>query len=143
MRLARLSVFLIAAMLLAGDQALASAEAVLVLSSFNVHSAGIGESGPVDISGAYADAALRKLAIKAFGREFVLTPAQLKQLAGAYVNGIQLTYEDGYPEVGGRTVYIVLSTGFTSGTRSAKRITLNERGDVTIGDLVSERAAER
>lgn len=120
--------------LLAGVPApgLASQEGVLVWSSFSVHSSGIGQSGPADASGTYGEGGVTELTIKAFGREFMLNQSQLRQLQGMHLNGMQLSYEEGYARLGGRTVYLVLSMGFTSGTRTAKRVTLNERGDITV-----------
>ena len=131
MRLMRL-VLIVCVVLGAALDASASKEGVLVWSSFFVHSAGIGGSGPVDVSGNYAAAGVTRLDIKAFGRQFSLTSDQLKQLEGVYVNGMQLSYEAGYEKTGGRTVYLLLSMGFTSGATEKRRIMLNERGDVTI-----------
>jgi hypothetical protein len=127
--------------LLCAPRAFASEEGVLVWSSFSVHSAGIGSSGLIDVSGTYGGAGVEQLVVKAFGKEYVLSSVQLRQLQGVHVNGMQMSYEAGYAELGGRSIYLVLSMGFTSGTRAAKRITLNERGDITIG--MNQRAAEQ
>lgn len=112
----------------------ASQEGILAWSSFSVHSAGIGNSGPVDVSGDYGDAGLTRLTINAFGRTFTLSRAQLQEFKGVHLNGMRLSYEAGYAELGGRTAYLVLSMGFTSGTRAAKLVTVNERGDISITD---------
>jgi hypothetical protein len=118
----------------------ASEEGALVVSSFNIHSAGIDRSGPVEISGSYDNnQGLTSLVIRALGREFTLTKEQRGQFAGLFLNSVQVTYEAGYREVGGRTIYLVLGRGFLSGTEESKVITLNERGDITV----SERRAER
>lgn len=114
------------------QDAQASEEGVLIWTAFSIQSAGIGESGPVQLSGAYGDGGLARLSIKAFGREVSLSKPQLEKLRGLSVNRMQLSYEEGYRELGGRTVYAVLGRGFLSGARDAKLITLNERGDITI-----------
>ena len=139
MRQTRLA--LILSLLLCAQQAFASKEGVLVWSSFSIHSVGIGNSGPVDISGTYAEAGLTKLVIKAFGKEYVLSAVQLQQVQGLYVNGMQLSYVNGYAEEGGRSIYLVL-TGLTGGTRAAKRITLDDRG-LSITSEIINKAAEQ
>ena len=90
------------------------------------------ESGPVVITGTQGDQGIISLHITAFGKSFTLTPAQLKQLRGLIVNGVQLSGEGGYKELGGRTLYLILSMGFTSGSTNAKLVSVNERGDVKI-----------
>lgn len=50
------------------------------------------------------------------------------------LNGIQLSYEVGYKELGGRTLYIVFSQGFTSGAVVKRFVTVTESGSVKVGD---------
>lgn len=109
-----------------------SQEGVLVLSDFTVSSRSIGESGPVTVSGTQTTDGIASLRVNAFGRAIVANPAQLKDLRGFFANGMQLTYESGYKELGGRTVYIVLVKGFTSGTQATQRVEVNERGDFRV-----------
>ena len=73
-------------------------------------------SGPVTVTGTQGDYGITALQITAFRKSFTLTPAQLKQLRGLRVNQVQLTGEGGYRGLGGRTLYLLLSMGFESGT---------------------------
>ena len=93
------------------------------------------ESGPVVVSGTQGDRGITGLRITAFQRSFTLTPAQLKQLRGLIVNGVQLSGEGGYKELGGRTLYLILSMGFTSGIANAKLVSVNERADIKIENV--------
>ena len=91
----------------------ASEEGAFTLRKFRFES--FDESGPVVVSGTQGDKGIESLEIRALKKTFTLTPAQLKQLRGLIVNGMQLSGEGGYPQFGGRTVYLILSFGFTSG----------------------------
>jgi hypothetical protein len=124
----------IAALLLAASGiAAASEEGLLALGAFRVESPGIGESGPVTVSGRQSQTAVESLEVKAFGKVFTLTKEQLKQLrGGGMLNNVQLTYETGYKELGGRTVYVRLGQGFTSGSIDARIVAVSEDGKVTI-----------
>jgi hypothetical protein len=46
---------------------------------------------------------------------------------------VRITYEAGYAEVGGRTVYVHLQMGFLSGTRGRRYIAVMENGTIEIG----------
>ena len=111
---------------------MASQEGVLAIGELRITSPGIGESGPIEVTATRGPNGFSALAIRAFGRTSTLTEAQLAALHGQFVNGVQLSYEAGYKELGGRTVYIVLSKGFTSGIQEAQRISVDERGTVTV-----------
>jgi hypothetical protein len=111
----------------------ASQEGVLPLDTFTIKSEGIGESGPVVISGTMNNKNLfTGLTIKAFGKEFKISEENLKKIPEKPYNGIQLSYETGYKELGGKTVYIILQFGFTSGIKEKTLITVTEAGSVKI-----------
>lgn len=112
----------------------ASEEGALAMASFTFQSNGI-DSGPVTVTGAQSVTGISALTIKAFGRDFTLTGTQLQQLKGVMVNAVQLSYETGYPQTGGRTVYLQLSMGFTSGIAAGKRVIVKERGDITVEEV--------
>ena len=112
----------------------ASEEEALAMASFTFQSNGI-DLGPVTVTGAQSVAGISALTIKAFGRDFTLTGTQLQQLKGVMVNAVQLSYETGYPKTGGRTVYLQLWTGFTSGMAPGKRVIVKERGDITVEEV--------
>ncbi len=61
-----------------------------------------------------------------------MTPEDLSKIPKFPYNGVQLSYERGYEILGGRTIYLVLQTGFTSGLEQKVLIILNEEGKFVI-----------
>jgi hypothetical protein len=116
----------------------ASKEGVLALYTFHVESPGIGESGPVSVSGRQSKLGIDFLIVKAFGKVFQLNREQLNSLQGGSLNGIQLTYEGGYKELGGRTIYLQFSKGFTNGILHAIVFVLTEDGKINIKPIRHE-----
>lgn len=114
----------------------ASQEGILAIGELRVASPGIGESGPIVVTATRGPKGIAALSIQGFGRTTSLTETQLAKIQGQFVNGVQLSYEAGYKELGGRTVYIVLTKGFTSGTQETQQISINEQGLVTVEPLV-------
>jgi len=113
--------------------ATASQEGVLVLGSFHIESPGTGASGPVAISGTQGSRGLRSLTVEAFGKKYELNAIQLKELSGILVNNVQISYEAGYKELGGRTIYIQFAQGFTSGVVTRKLVVVTASGTVEVG----------
>ena len=111
----------------------ASQEGVLVFGNFKIESPGIGSSGPVTVSGTQGGKGISSLRVEAFGKQFDLTSDQLKGLAGVMTNGLQLSYEAGYPELGGRTVYLLFSMGWTSSTYRRVFVVITESGSIKVG----------
>jgi hypothetical protein len=105
-----------------------SQELYLPWSTFRIDLGTLGSVGVIEIYGVQAERGLSRVAVKAFGREFEFTPAQLKQLEGLTINGVEVTYEAGYPEVGGRTIYLLFSMG-----RVKQRVALSEHGGISVG----------
>ena len=124
----------ISALIFGSSSALASKEGILRMATFELTSDGIGESGPVRISGKQGDDGISKLTVTAFGKRFDLDEAQLAKVRGLPINGLQMSYEAGYRELGGRTVYIVLSKGFTAGTVGQKFVVVSESGAIKVTD---------
>lgn len=124
---------LVVAVALVCGSAVASQEGVFTFRKFRFES--FDESGPVVVSGTQKDTGIDTLRIDAFRKSFMLRPAHLKQLRGLIVNGVQLSGEGGYAELGGRTIYLVLSMGFTSGISKSKLVSVNERGEIKIEDV--------
>jgi len=116
--------------------AVASKEGVLRLSEFRLTSPGIGQSGAVVVSGEQNANQFVSLTVQALGRTASLSKDQLTKLRGGFVNGLQISYEGGHRELGGRTVYIVLFKGFTSGPQETQLISINEQGTVEVHDAV-------
>ena len=122
----------VAGMLSGPASTLASQEGILAIGEVRVTSPGIGESGPIVVTATRGPEGFSALEVQAFGHATSLSQAQLEKLQGQFVNGLQLSYEAGYAESGGRTVYIVLSKGFTSGTQESQQVSVNEEGTVTV-----------
>jgi hypothetical protein len=116
------------------DVVYGSEEEVLVLSAFRVESPGTGAAGPVIVSGARGAEGFERLKVEAFGRDFDFTQDQLNSLRGVVVNGLQLSYETGYPALGGRTIYLQFFTGFTSGIKRRMFVVITESGSIRIGE---------
>jgi len=109
--------------------AFASQEGVLALSEFKIQSKGIGESGIVVVEGMMdASGKYKKLTVKAFGKTIEVSNDVLRQIPSKNQNGIQLSYEVGYKDMGGRTIYIVFQKGFTSGITESLIIGVTEDG---------------
>lgn len=106
----------------------ASQEGILTLSEFSVSSQGIGSSGPVKIEGKQTAEGIVSLKVFAFDHEFVAPPNVIKELRGFSSNGLLVSYEQGYKELGGRIVYLSLSYGFSSGITATKQVAINEKG---------------
>lgn len=128
----RLLALIIALLSLGAPAANASQEGQLSFGAFSVASPGIGESGPIVVNGEANRGAILSLHIAAFGKEIALAPEHLAKLADASPNGIQLSYEGGYRGLGGRTLYIVFSRGFTSGQVATVRVAVDEEGGITV-----------
>jgi hypothetical protein len=103
------------------------------MSRFRLESDGIGQSGAILVEGKQNDKAqIVALTVRAFGKEYRVPPEQLKVLAGLGANGIRVSYESGYEELGGRNVYIQLQLGFTSHTADTALITITENGKIEV-----------
>ena len=121
----------------------ASKEGILAFSSFRLESNGIGSSGKITVEGKQNDKAqIIALRISAFGRDYVVPPEKLRQLAELPSNGVRISYEAGYKELGGRTVYIQLQMGFTSDTTKKALVTITEDGKIVVSEVQNEKPAE-
>ena len=116
--------------------AVASEEGVLRLGTFQIASPDEGQFGPVVVSGELDTKQFVSLKVQAFGRTVSLSEDQLAKLRGRSINGVQVSAEVGYSQIGGRTIYVVLSTGFTTGRHETQLLSVNERGTVKVNDVV-------
>jgi hypothetical protein len=126
---------LIAVVVLASfvSSAQASKEGILPFSNFRIESDGIGKSGKVIVEGKQGkDDRLISLKVTAFGKQYVIPKDRLAELKGLAANGVRLSYDHGYVETGGRTIYVQFQMGFTSSTRERALITLTEDGTIRI-----------
>ena len=122
----------VVSMVLLASNSYASKERILALSNFRVESTGVGESGAVVVTGSQTSSGIASIRVDAFGKSFLLSKNDLEKLQGVIVNGIQISYEAGYQDLGGRTIYLLLATGFTSGVPEGKLVSITERGDIRI-----------
>ncbi|MBI4651824.1 hypothetical protein HY745_11185 [Candidatus Desantisbacteria bacterium] len=128
--------FVILSIFLLQSPVFASQEGVLQLSSFTIESKGIGSSGPVKISGDQNQQnEIVSLKIEAFGEEYKISNENLKKLPKILYNGIQISYEEGYKSLGGKTIYIVFQKGFTSGIKEQTVLSLTENNTVKIEEI--------
>jgi hypothetical protein len=129
--------FVIALLFFAGiNSVLASKEGILPFSRFHLESDGIGSSGKILIDGQQNQSSqIAELRITAFGRNYVVPKEQLAGLAELPTNGVRISYEAGYKELGGRTLYIQLQMGFTSFTKKQALITVTENGKVEVSKI--------
>lgn len=124
---------ILAILLAVAATAPASQEGILALSSFRLESEGIGSSGKVVVEGKRNDESKAvSLKISAFGKDYVVPEDRLAGLSRLSFNGVRISYEAGYAELGGRTIYIQFQAGFTSGTREKVLVTLTEDGKVEV-----------
>jgi len=118
------------------SSALASQEGVLALQDFKIETRGIGESGPVIVTGKQDEKnQVTALKVEAFGKAFELKAADLEKIPKFPYNGIQLSFETGYKELGGRTIYVNLQFGFTSGNKQRVLITIPENAAIKVEPL--------
>ena len=109
---------------------------ILAFSSFRLESAGIGSSGKIVIAGQQDEKSqITTLTISAFGKDYLVPKEKLAKLAGLPSNGVRISFEQGYPELGGRTVYLQLQMGFTSFTKKEALITLTEDGKIEVSEV--------
>ena len=114
----------------------ASQEGILPFSSFRLESVGIGSSGKVVVEGRQDEGShLVSLKVEAFGKTFEVPKEKLAGLAELLSNGVRITYEAGYTELGGRTVYIELQMGFTSGTGKRAIVSITESGAIEVSAI--------
>ena len=117
--------------------AYASQEGVLVIDAFQVSSAGLTHSGPVVVTGERKGEIFSALCVKAFEKTSCLATDQLAAISSMTVNGVQISYENGYKETGGRTVYVLLSKGFSESRKAEKLISVFENGEIQVSDSIS------
>jgi hypothetical protein len=114
----------------------ASQEGILPLSAFHIESAGIGHSGRVVIDGKQNEKGqIDSLKITAFGKDYSVPKDKLANLADLHVNGIRISYEGGWVELGGQTIYIHLQMGFTSHTLKHALIVVTECGKIDVSNI--------
>ncbi len=89
--------------------------------------------GPIMASGSRnPDGSLQRFAVMAFDRTIELPAPILAELSRIRFNGVLLSAETGYPELGGRTAYLHFVVGFTSGVVDSVIVAVDEGGNARI-----------
>lgn len=70
--------------------------------------------------------------IEAFGKKFTIPKEKLKDIPKLPYNGIRLSYKYGYKKLGGKTIYVSLYVGFSSGVIEKISITISESRKIEI-----------
>ena len=126
------NIFLIIAITFFSQQAYASQEGVLPFEEFHIKSKGIGQSGSVSVEGVKnSEDVYKKIVVHAFGQSTKIPNSILKNIP-KFHNGIQLSYEEGYKELGGRTIYLQFQRGFTSGASETFTLSIDESGNIEV-----------
>lgn len=115
--------------------ALADMEGRMPLTTFTLDSAGLDNSGPVRVEAKQSDRGITQLSVSAFGKQQSLRPAQIAALGGRTFNSIGLNYSRGYSNTGGRSVYVLLCQGFSTGVKVVAVVTVTEQGGVRVTDV--------
>src|SRR5690606_35530400 len=84
------------------------------------------ETSVAHVHGKQTQQGVTEFRVDAFGKKFELSQDQLKELDRLIVNGIQVSSESGYPGIGGKTIYIRLLLGFTSGVVASRYVVVSE-----------------
>lgn len=96
------------------------------------NSAGLDNSGAVRVDVFQDKKGIYELKVFAFGTLHTVTKAQLGVINGNVFNAVGVSYSRGYPNVGGRTVYVLLYQVFSSGAEAVAMVVIREHGNAQI-----------
>jgi hypothetical protein len=121
----------LALLLVSVPDGVANEEGPVVFQKFRVE--GVSPSfGPVVVSGTQGEKGITSLQIDAFNRSFIVSADQLKELHDLTINGLHISCAFGSPKTG-NIIYVVLSTGYTSGPTDSKYVQVQEHGSIKVG----------
>lgn len=104
---------------------------MLVIGSFTIRSNETVSSEPITITGATdAKGHLSHLDVFAFNKNTSVPENILKQIP--IFNGLCFSHEAGYSQTGGKTLYILFQTGFTSGGVRGVYLVVKENGSIEL-----------
>jgi hypothetical protein len=110
----------------------ADEEGQMVLTRLQLDSIGLDNSGPVHVEATQAEHGVTQLSVSVFGRLYTLKPPQLTAFHNHIINSVGLTYSRGYPNTGGRNVFLLLCQGFSSGIKVFAVVTVAENGGARV-----------
>ena len=121
----------------------ASKEGALSLYSVILNSPGTDKSGPVHVEMQRSDEGFGKLIVSAFGRNGSAPSYLLQSITEKrWLNGVQLSWEQGYDLTGGRKVYVMLTEGGSWGSVVVAVIRFGEDGKFKILANLSRKEVE-
>ena len=124
--------------------AYASKEGGLSLYTVKLDSPGMHDSGPVHVEMKRSDEGIESLRVFAFGKTETAPSALLASIKQKrWLNGVQLSWERGYPEMGGKTIYLSLTEGGTAGVVVVAVIGFSEGGKFEIFENLSSEEVEK
>lgn len=110
----------------------ADEEGRLPIAHIQLDSPGLDNSGPIHIDVFQDTTGISKLKVSAFGKLCTATKTQLAAINGDVFNIVGASYSRGYLNTGGRSIYVLLYQGFSSGAQVSAVVTVTERGDVRV-----------
>jgi hypothetical protein len=110
----------------------ADEEGRVPLAHVQFNSAGLDNSGPIQVEAVQNEQGLSQLNVSAFGSLRSLTQSQLAPMQGYVVNAIGVSYSRGYSNTGGRSLYVLLLQGFSSGAEVVAVVTVTEHGKIRV-----------
>jgi hypothetical protein len=114
------------------NYAKADEEGRLPLSNIRFDSGGLDNSGPIRVEVIQDSNGIVELKVSAFGRIRRVATTELTAITGRVFNLVGASYSRGYPNTGGRSIYVLLYQGFSSGAEASAVVTILESGDVRV-----------
>jgi hypothetical protein len=146
-RSSSLFIFLLGAVvmpLVLARPAYASKEGGLSLYSVKLDSQGMDDSGPVHVEMKRSDEGIESLKVSAFGKTETAPSALLESIKQkSWLNGVQLSWERGYRDTGGKTIYLSLTEGGAWGVVVVAVIGFNEDGKFRVFVNLSNEEVEK
>lgn len=130
--------------LILATPASASKEGGLSLYRVILDSPGTDESGPVHVEMQRTDKGIQKLMVSAFGRSETASSQLLQSIKRkAWINGVQLSWVEGFGFTGRGNLNIVLTEGGSWGAIVVAVIGFSEDGKFAIGTNLSQKQVEK
>jgi len=130
-------IFLIAVIVLVScmafpTAAMADMEGRMPFAHIQYDSTGIDNSGPIKIDVFQDKDGVHDLKIFSFGALHTMTKDQLRVINGYMFNAVGASYSMGYPNIGGKTVYVLLYQVFSSGAQAVAMVVIRQHADAKV-----------
>lgn len=112
--------------------AMADMEGRIPFAHIQYDSLGIDNSGPIKIDVIQDKNGVHELEVLAFGAVHTIAKDQLGVIKGYNSNAVGASYSRGYPNIGGKTVYVLLYQVFSSGTQAVAMVVIREHGSAKV-----------